>query len=305
MPMDTKTYETLGLHLPLQRTKKPAPWSWTEPDGDRQYNPCSEAYPSDDVPPGDVVHIKNFSESQIFADTTRDIYIYTPHNLDKSSEPPSLAFFNDGAGYISPDGPVRAGQVFDSLIHSGEISPTVGVFVNPGQRINKETKDTVGDQRSYEYDSVTPDFLNFINEEILPLVEGRLGRALHTDPARRLIGGISSGGICAFNAAWHSPESFGRVLSHCGSFTNIRGGHNFPYLVRSTDPKQIKVFLQSGEQDLNIVPGSWSIANQDMAAALEFSGYDYKFVYGEGAHSLRHGGAIFADSIRWLFSHKT
>jgi len=134
------------------------------------------------------------------------------------------------------------------------------------------------------------------------LVEDHLGRALHTDPSRRLICGISSGGICAFNAAWHSPESFGLVLSHCGSFTNIRGGHNFPYLVRSTEAKPIKVLLQSGKHDLSIVQGSWAIANHDMAAALEFSGYDFKFVFGEGAHSLRHGGAIFADSLRWLFS---
>ena len=301
MPMDTATYEALGLHLPPTKTLKPDPkGSYVPPEGDKQYNPCADASPGEDVPVGLVTQIKDWSESIIFPATYRDIYIYTPANLDQVSEAPSLAFFNDGAGYVDAKGPVRAAKVFDSLIHAGEIPPTVGVFVNPGQPIDKDAAMPVG-QRSFEYDSVTPAFINFINEEILPLVEKHLGRALSTDPAQRLICGISSGGICAFNAAWHSPKSFGLVLSHCGSFTNIRGGHNFPYLVRNTDAKPIKVFLQSGEQDLNVSFGSWAIANQDMAAALEYSGYDYKFVFGEGTHSLRHGGAIFADSLRWLF----
>ena len=166
----------------------------------------------------------------------------------------------------------------------------MGVFVNSGK------------ERSFEYDSVTPTFLNFINEEIIPLVEDHLGYELNRDSSKRLIVGQSSGGLCAFNAAWHSPTSFGCVLSHCGSFTNIRGGHNYPYLVRSTERKPVKVLLQSGKDDLNILYGNWAIANKDMASALEFSGYDFKFVFGEGTHSVRHGGAIFADSLRWLWS---
>ena len=290
MPMDRETYEALGLHLPLPSLpKKSGSETWVVPEEDKQYNPCAEAYPDGDIATGDVFHIKAWSDSRVFPDSIRDIYISTPQNLG-ATEAPNLAFFNDGANYLNPQGPVRAAQVLDSLMHSGDIPPTVGVFVNPSN------------ERSFEYDSVTPTFVTFINEEIIPIVEDHIGCALNTDPAGRLIGGHSSGGICAFNAAWHSPESFGRVLSHCGSYTNIRGGHNFPYLVRSTEPKPIKVLLQSGEHDLDFVMGSWPIANQDMAAALKFTGYDYKFIFGEGMHSLRHGGAIFADSLRWLFS---
>ena len=290
MPMDRETYEALGLHLPLPpMPKKSSSEIWAVPEGDKQYNPCAEAFPDDDIPTGDVFYIKAWSDSKIYPDSTRDIYIYTPPNL-RAGEAPNLAFFNDGAAYLDPKGPVRAARVLDSMMHSGDIPPTVGVFVNPS------------DKRSLEYDSVTSTFITFINEEIIPLVEHRIGCTLNTDPAQRLICGHSSGGICAFNAAWHSPESFGRVLSHCGSYTNIRGGHNFPYLVRSTEPKPIKVLLQSGEHDLDFVMGSWPIANQDMAAALKFAHYDYKFIFGEGMHSLRQGGAIFADSLRWLFS---
>ena len=73
-------------------------------------------------------------------------------------------------------------------------------------------------------------------------------------------------------------------------------------MIRRTPRKPLRVFLQSGKRDANIVPGSWPIANQDVAAALEFAGYDYRFEFGEGGHSLRHGGAIFADSLRWLFA---
>ena len=113
--------------------------------------------------------------------------------------------------------------------------------------------------------------------------------------------GISSGGICAFNAAWHRPDLFARVISHCGSFTAIRGGHNYPVLVRRTPRKPIRIFLQSGANDADIVIGSWPLANQTMAAALDFAGYDYRFEFGEGGHNLRHGGALFADTLRWLW----
>ena len=113
---------------------------------------------------------------------------------------------------------------------------------------------------------------------------------------------MSSGGICAFNAAWHDPSAFGLVLSHCGSYTNIRGGHNYPYLVRTSVKKPLRVFLQSGKHDLDNWLGNWPLANQQMGSALEFADYEHRFVFGEGMHSLRHAGAIFADSLRWLFA---
>jgi enterochelin esterase family protein len=128
-----------------------------------------------------------------------------------------------------------------------------------------------------------------------------IGLDLTDDPTRRTICGFSSGGICAFNAAWHRPEAFGRVLSHCGSFINLRGGHNYPFLVRSTERKPIRVFLQSGEGDANVIHGNLPLANQQMACALQYAGYDVKFAFGQGGHNLRHGGAIFADSLRWLW----
>ena len=152
-----------------------------------------------------------------------------------------------------------------------------------------------------EYDALTPVYGNFIIHEILPFVCGELGVQVTSDPEGRSICGISSGGICAFTVAWQFPDSFRRVLSHCGSFTNILGGHNYPYLIRTTPKKPIRVYLQSGENDAQTLSGDWPLANQQVASAFRYAGYDHRFELGVGGHTLRHGGAVFADSVRWLW----
>ena len=122
------------------------------------------------------------------------------------------------------------------------------------------------------------------------------------------IAGISSGAIAAFTAAWQRPNEFHKVLSWVGSFTNIQhgatfreGGHNYPALIRKTPKRAIRVFLQDGENDLDNANGNWPLANKTMAKALEFAGYDYQFVLGNGFHSDKHGRAIMPDSLRWLW----
>lgn len=265
---------------------------------DAQYNPCAEAFPGPDVPRGTVRKYPDWKQTRIFAGTKREIWIYVPQQVAPDSDPP-LMVFNDGLGYANPQGPVRATAVLDSLIHAGDLPPSVGLFVMPGQPDSDET-DVPDGQRGFEYDSVTDTFVRFLTEEVIPFAEQEIGQTFSRDPKLRTIAGISSGGICAFNAAWHDPDAFGRVLSHCGSFVNIRGGHNYPYLIKSTPRKPIKVFLTSGTHDANIIVGNWPLANKTMAAALEYAGYESRFVFGEGGHSLRHGGAIFAESLRWL-----
>ena len=297
--MEFETYQAHGLHLPTPReangrSSDEIMDSLAVPE-DNQYNPCPEAHPVESVPTGSFKRYTDWNESSIYPGTTRAISVYQSEGVKDSKEPPYFAYFNDGDGYLWREGAVRATKVIDTLTASGDLPPMVAAFVNPG------ASEEHPDQRSIEYDTVSSRFVEFIDSEIVPLVEKTIDRSLSADPTHRLICGISSGGICAFNAAWHSPESFGRVLSHCGSFTNIRGAHNYPSMIRRTPRKAIRVFLQSGQRDANIVPGSWPIANQDMAAALDYAGYDYRFEFGEGGHSLRHGGAIFADSLRWLF----
>jgi enterochelin esterase family protein len=113
--------------------------------------------------------------------------------------------------------------------------------------------------------------------------------------------GISSGALCAFNAAWQRPDVFGKVICHCGSFVSIRGADKFPEMIRKTPAKPIKVCLQSGAKDLSVIFGSWAL-KKEMAAALQYRGYGHKFVFGKGEHSLKHGASIFPETLRWLWS---
>src|SRR3954462_11344100 len=138
-------------------------------------------------------------------------------------------------------------------------------------------------------------------DELLP--GATKGLNISPDPKKRAICGNSSGGICAFTVAWERPEAFHKVVSHIGSFTNIRGGGGYPGMIRASKekPKPLRVFLQDGSNDLDNLHGNWPLANQDMAAALKFAGYDYKFEFGDGGHSGKHGGAIFPDTLRWLW----
>jgi enterochelin esterase family protein len=303
--LDTRTYESLGLHLCLAdvdptrvvngRANKEIMGSLDTP-GDRQYNPCPEAFVAEGAPRGRVQAFRDWAQTRIYPDTLRDLWIYTPAGFEPDGPPPALMVFNDGGGYLDRNGPVRAAAVLDTMIHAGEVPPTVSVFVMPGR------SPTNPQQRSFEYDSCTETYGRFLVEDLLPFVEGEIGCAFTSDPAWRTICGISSGGICAFTAAWYRPDAFGRVISHCGSFTAIRGGHHYPFLIRSTPRKPIRVFMQSGEADADILFGSWPLANKEVAAALRFAGYDMKFLFGDGGHSLRHGGAVFADTLRWLWA---
>jgi len=154
---------------------------------------------------------------------------------------------------------------------------------------------------SFEYDTLTDAYAKFIVDEILPTVAKQHKLKLTTDPSKRAIGGISSGGICAWTVAWQRPDAFGKVLSHVGSFTNIRGGHVYAALIRKTKPKPIRIFLQDGEKDLDNAHGNWWLSNLQMDASLKFAKYDYRFVAGKGGHNGKHGGAILPQSLRWLW----
>jgi enterochelin esterase-like enzyme len=314
--MDIETYQRLGLDKPYGEKYFDGPGvngrsnseiaDFLDVPGDKAYHPCPEAYPDERVPTGNVIEFSDWGGGRAFSQTKRNMWVYVPQHFDPDGEPPALMIFNDGEWYLNPEGAVRATKVLDSLIHAEDIPITVAIFVNPGRpEALPDVTELVNErrvwrQRSIEYDSVTETYGRFLIEDVIPFVEDQVGFKMSGDPKRRTTCGISSGGICAFNTAWHFPEAFGCVLSHVGSFVNLRGGHQYPYLVRSTPRKPIRVFLQEGRGDVNIVSGNWVLANQQMASALEYAGYDMRFDFGEGGHSLRHGGAIFAESLRWL-----
>lgn len=309
MPVPTDLAERLGLHLPLPEVVNGHRNGVSNnPAWDAAYHPCPEAFPAADVPQGSVHKLAQWDESRVYPGAPRTLWIYAPprSGLDVSDAPLRLLFCNDGAWYLSRTGPVRAAQVLDSLHHEEGFAPTAAVFITPGDpkapvSAPIASYDSRAAQRSLEYDEVTPRYGEFLFGEIVPLVERVVGRRVSAQARDRLICGLSSGGIAAFTAAWFHPAQANRVLSHCGSFTDIWGGHNFPSLVRRTPRKPIRVLLQSGANDADTPFGNWALANQTMAQSLAWAGYDMRFEYGTGGHNLAHGGAIFADSLRWLW----
>lgn len=251
------------------------------------------------VPQGQVTSGK-FSDSKIFPGTTREFSVYVPAQY-QAAEPAALMVFMDGGGYSNPKGGFRVPIVFDNLIHQKKMPVTIAVFVNPGTitATMKGAKDR--SNRSFEYDSMGDRYANFLVDEFLPVA--LKGLNVSADPARRGVCGISSSGICAFTVAWEKPDQFGKVLSHIGSFTNIRGGWAYPGLVRKTKakPKAIKVYLQDGREDLNNLHGNWPLGNQDLAAALQFAGYKYKLEMTDGGHSGKWGGEMLPEALSWLW----
>jgi enterochelin esterase-like enzyme/sugar lactone lactonase YvrE len=252
------------------------------------------------VPQGKITS-GQFTESKIFPGTKRGYSVYVPAQY-KPDEPAALMVFMDGGGYANPKGGFRVPIVFDNLIHQKAMPVTIAVFVDPGT-ISATIPGAQGrSNRSFEYDSMGDAYAKFLVEEFLPVALKDLN--VTKDPAKRAVCGISSSGICAFTVAWEKPEQFGLVLSHIGSFTNIRGGWAYPGLVRKTKakPKAIKVYLQDGKDDLNNLHGNWPLGNQDLAMALQFAGYTYKLEMTEGGHSGKWGGELLPMALKWLWN---
>jgi enterochelin esterase family protein len=257
------------------------------------YKTHPDALEKPDAPKGKTTEMPVW-KSNIFPGTERKWWVYVPAQYAED-KPAAVMVFQDGGSYKS-----YVPTIFDNLIAKGDMPVTVGVFIEPG--VGPDGKKN----RSFEYDTLSDQYARFLLEEILPEVEKTT--KLKRDAASRAICGASSGGICAFTVAWQKPEEFGKVVSWIGSFTNIahgatlrEGGHNYEALIRKTPKKPIRVFLQDGANDLDNNNGNWPLANQQMAKALAFAGYDYQFVYGQGFHNHQHGRAIFPDTLRWLW----
>ena len=293
---------TSGLYAGTATLAHGTAFNWHYEAGDRRFgggqvevyetHPDSREQPG--VPKGTVKQMPSW-ESKIFSGTRRDWWVYVPGQY-KPDTPAAVMVFQDGA---SPKDFVPT--VFDNLIAKGDMPVTVGIFIQPGVFAEGRSN------RSFEYDTLSDQYARFLLEEILPEVEKTV--KLRHDAASRAISGSSSGGICAFTVAWERPDQFSKVLSWIGSFTNIaagrtvrEGGHNYEAMVRKTVPrKPIRVFLQDGANDLDNANGNWPLANQTLAKSLAFARYDYRFEYGQGFHSNRHGRAILPDSLRWLW----
>jgi enterochelin esterase family protein len=261
------------------------------------YEMGPESFRQVGVPRGELFPFRH--TGRVFAGVARDYWVYVPWQYD-GERPAAVMLFQDGHAYLDDCGWFRAPVVLDNLIHSGAMPPTIGIFVNPGHEGEAPPENPWrASNRSFEYDSLSDQYARFLAEELLPEVGGRW--RLTDDAEQRAIAGISSGAICAFTVAWERPDLFRKVLSHIGSYTNIRGGHVYPARIRQEPVRPLRLFIQDGENDLDNEWGNWWLANLQMVAALRFRGYDVRFEGGAGGHDGRHGGAILPESLRWLW----
>ena len=259
------------------------------------YEPASKALPG--IAKGEVLQF-SFRHSALYPGTTRSYWVYIPKDYTPD-KPACLYVCMDGVSFNAP-------AVFDYLISKKEMPVTIGVFIQSGVIMKNDTV-VARYNRTNEFDNMNDRFARFIEQEILPDVvkqktsDGRPIK-LSADANDHAIAGASSGAICAFTAAWQRPDLFSRVFSAIGTYIGMRGGDQYPVLVRKTVPKPIRVYLQDNNNDSwNPLFGNWYKSNIDMEAALNFAGYEVTHTWQEGGHDGRQATEIFADAMRWLW----
>ena len=177
------------------------------------YRLNSDSLIKEGVPQGKITKYQ-WKNSKIYPGTSRDYWIYVPQQY-KPSEPAHLMVFQDGELYLNSSNIIEPTVVFDNLIHSGDMPVTIGIFINPGdlgpvdpvwenvRRNNGELVTKGRMNRGLEYDSMDDTYARFLTEEIIPTISKKY--TIVDDPNGRAICGFSSGGIFAFNVAWHRP----------------------------------------------------------------------------------------------------
>jgi enterochelin esterase-like enzyme len=240
---------------------------------------------------------------QFFPGTPHNYAVYIPANAPPGPLP--YMVFLDGSSYLGNN--FRTATVLDNLIAAKAIPPMVGVFVDPGvlPAIRPDAQNRY--ERVFEYDSLSNRYSRFLLEELLPAVAKK--HALSTNPDEHAIGGSSTGAVGSFVAAWHRPDQFHRVLSLIGTYVAMKGADTLPEIVRKTEAKPIRIWMQDGANDHltaaepygTFYAGTWPKANALLYDALQFQGYDAKLTIGTGGHDSKQGGAELPDALRWLW----
>jgi enterochelin esterase family protein len=279
---------------------------------DLHYQLGPDSLPREGVPKGEVRGPFTLP-SEAYPGTQHTYWVYVPAQYDPGVAA-SLMIFNDGQAFKNMDGDLRAPNVLDNLIYRREIPVMLAVFINPGRRPDQPepTPQEWGDRttnRPTEYNSLDDKYARVIVNELMPALYKDYN--VSKDPDRHGIGGASSGAIAAFTVAWERPNEFRKVLSMIGSFTNLRGGHAYADIVRKTDRKPLRVYLQDGRND-NRGRGrdeaapydetrDWFLQNVKLMQALSEKGYDLNYTWGIGRHGQKQAGAIMPDMMRWLW----
>lgn len=284
------------------------------------YGPLSYLQPG--VPSGKLSE-KIIHTSKIYDGMKSEYWTYVPAQYDPKV-PAALMVFQDGGWYTDREGNIPTLDAIDNLIAQKKIPVMICVFINPGDvadspgtptytfvkaysdKWHRTLKDSM---RSTLYDTVSDRYGKFLRDEVLAEVASKYN--IRKDAYSHAITGLSSGGICSFNAAWQMPDLFSRVISWIGSFDSIQwkedpnvpdGGQDYPSKILHEAKRNIRVWLQDGSSDLEIDRyGSWPLANLRMANALKMKGYDFHFSFGKGTHNPGHGAAQFPEEMVWLW----
>ncbi len=268
------------------------------------YTPDSYARPG--VPQGKVseklVHV-----SKVYPGMETNYWIYVPAQYNPAV-PAALMVWQDGERYMSRNveescrlcpSLYRLQEVTDNLIHDKKIPVMIHVFVSPGAVNGKSI-------RSVLYDTVSPKYAQFLREELLPEVYAKYN--IRKDAYSRAIQGQSSGGIAAFNVAWHHPEEFSRVYTVVASYTalqwrpgELEGGNVYPFKVRREPKRNLRVWMNDGSEDQETGPGSWPLQNIQMANSLKMRGYDFNFTFGGGSHHAAQAASELPECLTWLW----
>jgi iron(III)-enterobactin esterase len=216
---------------------------------------------------------------------TRKVTVYVP----KQYLPGTAAPFIVGA-----DGPDR--QLFttlDNLIAARRVPTMIAISISNGGG------DAQGSERGLEYDTMSGHYAEFVEQEVLPLVEAKYHVKLTSDPEGRATMGGSSGGSCALIMAWYHPELYHRVLTYSGTYVNQQwppssatphGAWEFhEHLIPNSSRKPLRLWMEVGDRDLlnpNVMRDDmhdWVVANEEMAKVLAAKGYHYQFVFARNA----------------------
>ena len=242
-------------------------------------------------------------------DYLRKITVYIPAQHKAGSTAPFMVCHDGPKG--KPN--MLLPRILDNLIAQKRIPPMVLIMIANGGG------DAQGHQRGKEYDTMSALFAEFIEHEVLPLVEKNCGVGLSSDPDARAVMGSSSGGSAALIMAWFRPDLYHRVLTTSGTFVNQQwpfdpafpdgawGFHN--KLIPEAPPKPIRLFMAVGDRD-NYNPNvmrdgmhDWVEANHRMAKVLKAKGYQYQYLFcQDSGHGVRNAKAQFLPhAIEWVW----
>ena len=186
----------------------------------------------------------------------------------------------------------------DNLIAQKRIPMMGAIFIAPVSR-------------SQEYDTVSGKYADYIETHVIPVAQKTGNVKFTQDPDGRGAIGQSSGSTAAMGMAWFHSPAFTRIISYSGSFTQIRKSQTAPKgaqeyqdgLIPNTDKKPIRIWMEVGSNDLNNQFGDWRIANNNMANALKAKGYDYQYLWADGAAHVEGGveRQTLTEALEWVW----